>query len=72
MSVDSAAELVERYLAAYKAGDMEGMNACTDPEFTFCDPAFSQLDCTLFPGDQAISNKAIHQLNILEACSRCL
>lgn len=44
MSVHSAAELVERYLAAYKAMDLEGMNACVDAEFTFSDPAFPHLD----------------------------
>jgi hypothetical protein len=44
MSVHSGSELVERYLEAYKAKNLEGMKACTDPEFTFSDPAFPHLD----------------------------
>ncbi|KIM24981.1 hypothetical protein M408DRAFT_331453 [Serendipita vermifera MAFF 305830] len=44
MSAHSGQELVERYLAAYKAGDLQAMEACMDPEFTFSDPAFPHLD----------------------------
>ncbi|KAG8804898.1 hypothetical protein FRC17_005845 [Serendipita sp. 399] len=44
MSANSGEQLVERYLAAYKAYDLAAMDACTDPEFTFSDPAFPSLN----------------------------
>ncbi|KAG8793616.1 hypothetical protein FRC16_010881 [Serendipita sp. 398] len=44
MSVTSGEQLVEKYLAAYKAYDLAAMDACTDPEFTFSDPAFPSLN----------------------------
>jgi hypothetical protein len=44
MSTQSAHELIDRYLAAYKAHDLKAMEACMDPEYTFSDPAFPNLD----------------------------
>ncbi|KAG8751620.1 hypothetical protein FRC14_007723 [Serendipita sp. 396] len=49
MSVTSGEQLVEKYLAAYKAYDLAAMDACTDPEFTFSDPAFPSLNCKYEP-----------------------
>jgi hypothetical protein len=40
----SAHDLIQRYLAAYKAHDLQAMEACMDPEYTFSDPAFPNLD----------------------------
>lgn len=37
-------ELVDRFLAKYKDGDLDGMYACLDSMFTFSDPAFPNLD----------------------------
>lgn len=37
-------ELVDRYLSEYKNGDLDGMYACLDSNFTFSDPAFPNLD----------------------------
>jgi ketosteroid isomerase-like protein len=37
-------ELVDRYLAKYKEGGLDGMYACLDADFTFSDPAFPNLD----------------------------
>jgi ketosteroid isomerase-like protein len=37
-------ELVDRYLTRYKDGDLDGMYACLDSNFTFTDPAFVDLD----------------------------
>jgi hypothetical protein len=37
-------ELVDRYLTRYKDGDLDGMYACLDSNFTFSDVAFPNLD----------------------------
>ena len=37
-------ELVDGYLTKYKEGDLDGMYACLDSDFTFSDPAFPNLD----------------------------
>ena len=37
-------ELVDQYLNQYKDGDLDGMYACLDSNFTFSDPAFPDLD----------------------------
>ena len=41
---DAERELVDQFLTKYKEGDLDGMYACLDSDFTFSDPAFPNLD----------------------------